>query len=509
MFRRNFPIRFEVLTNFVAQGYGAVIGLVFIPIYIKLMGIESYGLVGLFVCISGVLSILDLGLGTTVVHDLARMSAAPKEAQQSRDLVRTLEYIYWLTAGLICIAVAVAAPWVTHYWVKPDRLSDREVQQAVATMGLAIACRWPTALYLGALRGIQRTALVNLVISAAATLRAVGSLLVLLLVSPTIEAFLAWQVVSNFLATCGAAFFLWIELPKTSERSRFDTNILKSIWRLSAGLSGVTVVNVLLTQTDKIVLSKVLNLEEFGYYAFASAAASALLGLVTPIQLALFPRFSQLVSLGESRSLKDLYHAGCQAVSVFAMTAAIVVAVFSSQVLWVWTGDPAITEKSYLVLAILAVSTGVSGIMHLPFSLQVSCGWISLHLLISGASALALFPLVFVMAAHFGITGAALACLVTNAFGSAIIIHFMHKQILLGEEGRWYGLDVGLPSFAALVVALAYFYFLPDGLSRIAMMIYLGAALGSGFAGAAICAPAIRSWMAERIGISKRKTDNS
>jgi O-antigen/teichoic acid export membrane protein len=498
MFRRNLPIKFEVLTNLAAQGYGAVIGLVFIPIYIKLMGIESYGLVGFFGCISWVLSILDLGLGTTVVHDLARLSASPNMARQSRDLVRTLEYIFWITAGLICVAVAISAPWVTHYWVKPDKLSNQDVQRAVVMMGLAIGCRWPIALYLGGLRGIQRTALANLVISLAATLRAVGSLLVLLLISPTIEAFLAWQVVSNFLATCGAAFFLWIELPKTSERSRFDKEILRSIWRLSAGLSGVTVVNVVLTQADKIVLSKVLNLEEFGYYSFASAAAAALLGLVVPVQSALFPRFSQLVSVGESRTLKDLYHAGCQAVTVFAMTAAIVVAVFSKQVLWVWTGDPVMVETCHLILTILAISTGISGVMHLPFSLQVSYGWISLHFLISGASALALFPLVIVLAAHFGVAGAAVACLLANVVSSAAIIHFMHKRLLVGEEGRWYVFDIGLPSSAALLVALVYFYCLPEGLSRITTMIYLGAASGSSLAAAAVCAPSIRTWIARR-----------
>jgi O-antigen/teichoic acid export membrane protein len=499
MFRRDFPIRFEVLANFAAQGFAAVIGLVFIPIYIRLMGIESYGLVGFFACISGVLSILDLGLGTTVVHDLARMMGRLEKGQESRNLVRTLEYIYWLTAGVICFAVALSAPWITHYWVKPDRLSDEVVQKAVILMGVAIGCRWPIALYLGGLRGIQRTALANLVISVAATLRGVGSLLVLMLISPTIEAFLAWQAASNLLATCGASFFLWTELPKTDRRSCFNKETLRNTWKLSAGLSGATIVNVVLTQADKIVLSKVLNLDEFGYYAFASTAATALFGLVAPIQLALFPRFSQLVSRNDTRTLRDLYHTGCQAVTVFTMTAAIVVAAFAKEILWVWTGDPLVVEKSHLVLSIFAISAGVSSSMYLPFSLQISYGWVSLHLLISGASALALFPLVLVFAAHFGIAGAAAACLTMNVLSSAAIIHFMHKRLLTGEEGRWYGLDIGLPSLAALAVSLVYLYCLPDGLSRITTTGYLGVVSASSLVMAALCAPEIRSWIARRI----------
>ena len=73
---------------------------------------------------------------------------------------------------------------------------------------------------------------------------------------------------------------------------------------------------VILTQLDKIILSKVLTLEAFGYYSLAWMVASGLYYVVSPIFSALFPRFSQLATLDNSQALIQLYHRSCQLMSV-------------------------------------------------------------------------------------------------------------------------------------------------------------------------------------------------
>ena len=82
--------------------------LVFVPLYIKFMGIESYGLVGIFASLFALFGLLDMGLSTTLNRELARLSAVPDRAGEMRNLVRTLEIIYWGMAVVIGIADAVA-----------------------------------------------------------------------------------------------------------------------------------------------------------------------------------------------------------------------------------------------------------------------------------------------------------------------------------------------------------------------------------------------------------------
>ena len=50
-------------------------GFIFIPIYISYLGIESYGLIGLFIILQGLLSLLDMGLSPTLNREMARFRA--------------------------------------------------------------------------------------------------------------------------------------------------------------------------------------------------------------------------------------------------------------------------------------------------------------------------------------------------------------------------------------------------------------------------------------------------
>ncbi len=66
---------------------------VFIPVYIRMMGIESYGLVGIYVVLLGLSAIMDMGLGATANREVASLSSAPERGRRSGDLFRTLEIL--------------------------------------------------------------------------------------------------------------------------------------------------------------------------------------------------------------------------------------------------------------------------------------------------------------------------------------------------------------------------------------------------------------------------------
>src|SRR5215216_3771623 len=105
------PIRNNLIANFLGRGWAALMGIVFIPLYIKFMGIESYGLVGFFTTLQAVFALLDLGLTTTLNREIARYSALAEKSQDMRDLVRTLEIIYWALAFFIGAVVITLSPF--------------------------------------------------------------------------------------------------------------------------------------------------------------------------------------------------------------------------------------------------------------------------------------------------------------------------------------------------------------------------------------------------------------
>ena len=324
--------------NFVGKVWSSLIAILFVPIYIDFIGIEAYGLVGIFLSLLAFASILDLGLSISLNKELARMSIQlEKNAQEMKNLVRTLEIVFWILAILIAGIIALAAPLLTKYWLSPKILSEEQVFQAIVIMGIAIACQWPFTLYSGGLMGLQQQVKQNIILFIFSTLRAVGAILVLWLVSPTIQAFFIWQTLVSIIQTVTAGMVLKKCLPISKATSRFTFTLLRKIWRFAAGVTLITIMAILLTQMDKIILSKMLSLETFGYYTLATLVASSVALLASPIQVAVFPRFSQLVSKGDEKELARLYHVSCQWVSLAVIPVAALIALFSEDILLLWT----------------------------------------------------------------------------------------------------------------------------------------------------------------------------
>ena len=227
-------IKKNIAANFVGNIWQGLMGLVFVPLYIHFMGIETYGLIGIFAILLGLFALLDMGLSTALNREMARLSVQQDKAQDMRDLVRTLEIPYWLVGVLIAATVILISPLIADYWVKVKDLSLSSVRTAIMLMGLCVAFRWPMTFYSGGLMGLQRQVLLNGINVAMATFRGVGAVLILWLVSPTVEAFFLWQIVVSIIHTGLIACFLWFRYP--SERPGIPA--ASSQQRLCVAVSG-------------------------------------------------------------------------------------------------------------------------------------------------------------------------------------------------------------------------------------------------------------------------------
>ena len=59
-------LKHNVIANYIGRAWTSILGLLLIPIYLKFLGIEAYGLVGFYMALSSVIGILDLGIGGTM-----------------------------------------------------------------------------------------------------------------------------------------------------------------------------------------------------------------------------------------------------------------------------------------------------------------------------------------------------------------------------------------------------------------------------------------------------------
>ena len=466
-------IKKNIIANFAGNAWSTCLSLIFIPVYIHFMGIEAYGLIGIFIIIQTLSSLLDVGIGTTINREMARFSVSKDRIRETQNILRTLECVYWLIAFLVVAIVLTAAPYISHKWVHGKQIAPAAIEQAILIMGFVAALQGVSSFYSGGLLGLQRQVLLNVVNILIVTLRGVGAVMVLWFISPTVQAFFIWQLIVSLLQTYILAKLLWHSLPKINLRPVFELRLLKEIYHFTLGVGAVTIMGIILTQIDKIVLSRMLSLEVFGYYVLASTVAMGLYRLIGPVSSAIYPRFTQLVALDNQKKLVLLYHQSSQLMSVLILPSAIMVAFFSREILFLWKQNPVTVGNTYLLLSILIIGTAINGLMSIPYALQLASGWIKLGFYMNLIAMLVLAPLIYCLALFYGVVGAASVWILLNSFYLLVGIHIMHNRLLKDEERIWWLDDIIKPLFPALLIALAGKLFINVNLSSLRLFGYL------------------------------------
>jgi O-antigen/teichoic acid export membrane protein len=447
------PIKQNILANIGGKAWLGLSNFIFVPFYIKYLGIEAYGLVGFFASMLAIFTILDMGTSTALSQVLARYSVLPNAHGDSRNLLRSLEYIYASTALLLGAGIVLLAPQIAHHWLKPVGLTDAETITALRLMGIVALLRWPVTLYSAGLIGLQKQVLLNVLTAGMVTLQGVGAIIVLWLISRTVQAFFAWQIVAGSIQLIIFPLVLWKQLGPAAHRARFSLVQLQNIVPFAAGMAGITAASIVLTQLDKVLLSKYLSLRAFGYYTLAWSIASVLNLTATALYAALLPPLSQLVATGSQQQLARLYHRGCRLLSILIVPPAVTLALYSRELLQLYVKSADIAAQTYVLLSMLTIGNMFLALMVLPLALQLAYGWTKLSLYKNAVALIVFVPAMFFMVTRFGAVGAAAVWIMLTAGYVMFEIPIMHMRVLPREKSKWYLHDVGIPVLVSVLVA--------------------------------------------------------
>jgi O-antigen/teichoic acid export membrane protein len=452
----------NLIANYLGQIWTALMRLAFLPLYIHYLGIESYGLIGLFGVVTASLSLLDMGMTPTLSREMASFMGGKHTSESIRDLLRSIEIITFSISALIVVIFVLSSHWLASSWLQTNKLSVEVVSQSFAIMGFVAALNFATTIYRSSILGLQRQVLFNAINTFLVTIQGVGAVAVLAWVSPTIQAFFVWQGLIAITTLVTLCFTIYNILPKPKRSGRFSLPMLREIRGFAAGMMGTTFLSLLLTQVDKVLLSRLLDLTDYGYYTLATTAAGALTTFVTPIALAWFPRLTELVSSENYPALVRLYHEGAQLVTVVVGSAALVLIFFSETFLQLWTQNTELAQQNSLLLSLLVLGNLLNSLMWIPFQAQLAYGWTSLRLRINIVAVSFIVPAILWAVPRYGAIGAAWCWISLNAGYVLINMHFMHRRILKTEKGRWYEQDVIAPLAPALAVTIILRCLLPS-----------------------------------------------
>lgn len=492
-------LRSSILFSFGSNAWSAVLGILFVPIYLRYVGVEAYGVIGFFASVQAVLSLFDLGLSPSFSREISRLTveSSLESAGKVRSLARTLSVVNWGVTLLVGSILLLLSPLLASQWVNAVNLSVSEVTQCFLLIGVSFAAQFPQGLYNAGLAGLQRQVSSSIILIIFGTLRSVGALAVLALISPTIQAFLLWQTLVAAAQVVATIVTFYAFLPTGATPARFDVSLIKGLSRFAGGNLAIGITSIAVTQSDKLVLSKLVSLEEFGYYSLATMISStALVMLVAAVTKVAFPQFSRLVALAKDDELRRVYHQNSQLVSVLIIPATVVLAVFAREILFAWTGNVLIAERSSAILALYSVGMGINCLLWLPNSMQLAHGWTRLTFYKNVAVIVFFIPFLFWCVSTYGVIGGAASWLALNVVYFVGYVLLMHRRILKGEALRWYFHDIALPLAASLPAALLGRYFVASINSRPSLFVFTSLVGGVTLAAAALSTPFLRAQVA-------------
>jgi O-antigen/teichoic acid export membrane protein len=490
---RSLPsLRASALANYLGQGWSALMGIAFLPLYVEAIGVESYALIGFFAVLQVWMGLLDLGLTPTLNREMARLRAGAHTARSIRDLLRSLEIICATLVAVAVLALSCAAEWLATSWLKLEGLSPGVVVEAFRIMAFVLGIRLVEQIYRGALQGGQDQIWLNQMSALLATLRWGGAYLVVTRISPDVSSFFLWQGAVSILATVLLAIRTYRILPPCAERGRFDPAALTEVYHFARGMFLGSVLSFLLTQVDKLAVSKLLPLSELGFYTLASTLAGGLMQLVTPLTTAVYPRLTVQVASEDHAGLRNTYLASCEWMAAIIVPPSMVIAIFPDFVLRAWTGNATLVAHVAPLLAVLVLGNLANALVNVPYMLQLAHGWTSLAIRVNLIAVIAFIPLVLWAVPRFGGPGAAGVWLALNLAYLLLGIQFMYRRLLTATKWAWYRDAVLLPVAAGGSTALLLRLVAPVGSTRLEAGVFAVAAALLVLIAVVLVLPAVR-----------------
>ena len=397
----------NISVNLLSNAWSTMLMLLLTPLYIMFLGVESYGLIGFYLSWIAILGILDTGISAAAGREIAWLAARPEEKQKIPVLLRSVEAVYWGAVLILGLGILVGASLFGSGWFQTRALSPELVRDALMLMALSLVAQVPSGLYIAGLMGLQRQVECSGLLALFGTVRGVGTVVVLWKICPDIRAFFLWQFVACVLQTGVMRWLLWKRVHVDQCPVRFSAGALQSVKVFAGGMILITAIGIVLTQADKIILSRMVSLEALGFYMLAWAAASGLSRVATPLIQAFAPHFTELISKGADEVLAKQVCLASQLMSVLILPPAALVMFLSKPIIFAWTGNAAVAAGTSPILTVMVVGTALSTCSYPALSILYSRKWFRPVVIVNLASLIVLLPLLIVAVVHFGAIGAA------------------------------------------------------------------------------------------------------
>lgn len=391
----------NIITNYLAVVWMGGLSLALIPLYIKRLGSDQWGVVAICMAIQGFLGLLDAGLGQIMPRDIARVVG------DQGAVVRVFRVFSrsYLGLGLIGLLLGqVGVHWLIARWFNQGQGVAEGADLALRLVLVQFFFQFANNAHTGYWNGLQAQKLANFRQCAFGTAKHAGALALVYMWRADALAYLM-------------PFALFSALEWWGNRRTVlggfgdfvDGGVSVADFHALAREAGVLALGVLIgmlvSQVDRIVLSRSVDVASYGRYVIVANLGLAFMQLQYPLMRAFFPR---IVRTDVSSIFSSQWQLGL-GVFLLCVLPCGLVAALAPWLLQFWLGDPQIIAEGVAPLRLIIGAVAVNAVYHLIYQYILVKGQGRLVLLINVVALAVVTPITFLAAQKYGIVAGGLA----------------------------------------------------------------------------------------------------
>lgn len=445
----------NALSNVLTKGISLALSIFFVPVFISYVGVESYAFVGIYTTIQSIFIIFDSGLSAAYTREIAKLSTNLYLSSKKETLYRTFEKIYIFLSILIFILLFSFSEIIADWFGGTKSFTKAEINELFILIFICISLHFLIIFYQAGLNALQKHVLLNKIILTVSLIKNVGTVIIFEIFTDNVFNFFYWHLCSLIFQICLLKYYNIYNLGHNKKDGNiFDFDQIKNLYKFAIGTSGTIISGMIISQSDKIILSNLLTLENFGFYTVAISITSIPILIATSLNTAVYPQFVQKFHLSNLISLSKLYTVVTTVLFSMVIPIFAVFFIFTEEIFFLWTGVMEINEFNSYVIRLNLFSTIFMCSMIIPYSLQLAIGWTRLSFTYN-LIYLFILPIFIYLSYEIDIKFAVSILPVYYFFQFIILLPITHKKIFGTFKFLWVLKTIIFPCLFSLTLNIA------------------------------------------------------
>lgn len=394
------------MSNFAGILVPFFVALITIPLAVKGLGDERYGLLSIVWVVLNYLSLLDFGVSKASSKFLAEFHGTDEQIQTTKIIHAA--NIFALFAGAVVAGIMLfMTPWVIGALSLTDPNQILEAKQSFVIISVALPLLFLGTGLRGAMEASRQFHSVNL------------GLIITNSISYAIPAVSFYapvtltQIIFGVVAVRALSVIYYAVLVMKSYhiRNLFGKDIGGQISKLLKYGSWVTltsIVSPLLVYIDRIFIGTLLPIAYVAYYSVPYDLVNRIRIFPQALLKTLFPEFSQLYTENRKGEAGKLIEASMRIIVLVVGALGLLITFYSKDILTLWLGS-GLAEKSAAVMMVFGIGFSINSVAFIPFNYLQSIGRPDIPAKIHALEIPVYIALLFFFIKSFGIFGAAMA----------------------------------------------------------------------------------------------------